>query len=305
MNDKSEYADILDSVKKLAAPEIMTVTNGERSAEVMVIPEGKRVEGIKPYLDQYLTAPERRTGTANVTQLNSFIAHVNRFKDADSVIFANDDIKNPSLTAIIDYHKQTYAGEPRFGEHRTHYKFPLSKEWQAWFKMDGEPMEQSEFAAFIEDRIGDVMPPLEGKEHPDKKIAELVKVLGGNFAGASTLVALSRTLKVNESAKVKASTNLSTGEGSIVYETEHRDDQGAPLKVPNMFMIAVPLFVGGSCYSIAVRLRYRVRLGAITWFYNLYRVENVFEDAFNGACKQVEKETELPVFLGSDENSKY
>ena len=302
-DEYTEYGDMLESVKRLAKHEIVTVKNGDRSAEVIILPEGRKAHGIKEHLDAYLTAPERRKGTANVTQLNSFIDHVNRFKDEDSVIFANNDMKNPSLTAIIDYHTSTYEGAPRFGEHRTHYKFPLSKEFTAWLDMDGSTFEQAEFAAFIEDRIADVLYPSE--DQIDEKLIELKDLLGGNFAGASTLVALSKNLLVTENAKVKSANNLSSGETSLIYETEHVDDTGAPIKVPNLFLIAIPIFVGGQYYSVAVRLRYKVRVGGIKWSYNLFRVENVFEDAFQGACEEAEKATALPLFLGSDESSQY
>jgi len=301
MPENTEYTDILESVKKLSGPEIKTVTYGEKSAEVLILPEGKRAHDIKPFLDKYLTAPERRQGTAVVTQLNSFIDHVNRFKDNDSVIFANNDMNNPSLTAVIDYHKAGFEGDPRFGEHRTHYKFPVSKEWAAWIRQDGESFEQADFAAFIEDRIGDVLHPSDGDTDANEKLKELAALLGGNFAGPSTLVALSKNLHINEASRVKNSNNLSTGETSIIYETEHLDEQGAPVKVPNMFLIGVPIFVGGDIYRIAVRLRYRIRNGKISWSYNLYRIENVFEDAFDGACKEAKERTELPLYLGSSE----
>lgn len=301
MSENTQYNDILESVKQLNNPEIKTVSHGDRSAEVLILPEGKKAYDIKPFLDKYLTAPERRKGTATVTQLNSFIDHVNRFKDENSVIFANNNMTNPSLTAIIDYHESTFEGSPRFGEHRTHYDFPLSKEWKAWLEFDGKQLSQADFAAFIEDRIGDILHTSDGDVESDEKLKELSELLGGRFAGPSTLVAFSKNLEVNDNSRVKSSTNLSSGEGSIIYETAHVDDQGAPVKVPNMFLIGLPIFVGGDIYRVAVRLRYRIRSGSISWFYNLYRIENTFEDAFEGACNKASEETGLPLFLGSPE----
>ncbi|MDA0780641.1 MAG: DUF2303 family protein [Rickettsiales bacterium] len=301
MSENNQYADILESVKQLYNPELKTVTHGDKSAEVLILPEGKKACDIKPFLDKYLTAPERRKGTAFVTQLNSFIDHVNRFKDDDSVIFANNEMSNPSLTAVIDYHKSTYEGEPRFGEHRTHYQFPLSKEWKSWLAFDGKQLSQADFAAFIEDRIGDVLHTYDGDLESDEKLKELAELLGGKFAGPSTLVAFSKNLEVNENSKVRNSNNLSSGEGALIYETEHVDSQGAPVKVPNMFLIGLPIFVGGDIYRVAVRLRYRIRSGSISWFYNLFRIENVFEDAFEGACEKAKRETGLPLFLGCPE----
>src|SRR3546814_3651479 len=65
--------------------------------------------GISPvpasYFDGYLDAPRFRRGQANLTTIESLIEHVNRFKDSQSVLFAVDDRKRPSITAIIDYHR--------------------------------------------------------------------------------------------------------------------------------------------------------------------------------------------------------
>jgi hypothetical protein len=61
------------------------------------------------------------------------------------------------------------------------------------------------------------------------------------------------------------------------------------------------VFVNDTIYSIAVRLRYRIGGGKVTWFYEMYRTDKVFDDAFNGACTQVKEATDLPLLLGSPE----
>lgn len=284
---------IIDTFKELYKPETMKLSNGR---EVVVIPAGIKIESTKKYNDEYLTAPERRKGIAKVGDIESFIAHVNRFKDVDSALFANNSPQNPGLTAVLDYHKQTAIGEPRFGEHRTHYSFPLSKEWKTWTESDGAKLSQGDFAAFIEDNILDCSIDEGGSE----RITALKSLLGGSFASPQKLVELSRGLTVNETSKVRGVTNLSTGETSIVYETEHQDTQGAPIQVPNMFLITIPVFEGGDRYRIAVRLRYR-KSSSITWFYELSQVEEVFNDAIKGACEKAKTETALPLFVGAPE----
>ncbi|MDE8453326.1 DUF2303 family protein, partial [Klebsiella pneumoniae] len=81
--------------------------------------------------DQYRTNPLRRAGTATMLSLDSLIDHVNRFKDADTVVFADDSRSAPSMTAVLDYHRAGASGDPRFGKHRSLYAFPLSDEWKA------------------------------------------------------------------------------------------------------------------------------------------------------------------------------
>jgi len=63
----------------------------------------------------------------------------------------------------------------------------------------------------------------------------------------------------------------------------------------------IPVFVAGPLYCMAVRLRYRLRAGAIEWFFELYRSDLVFESAFKEACEEASNSTGVPLFLGSPE----
>jgi|13_taG_2_1085334.scaffolds.fasta_scaffold24419_3 uncharacterized protein YfdQ (DUF2303 family) len=301
MNEENGIADIISEVKQFHGVEVKKITLDGKQIDVAVLPTGKTLKSVKPLFDEYRDKPERRTGTAALYDLSSFIAYVNRFKDEDSAIFANNDINNPSLTGIIDYHKAGYDGDPRYCMHKAVYNFPLSKEWQAWLNYDGQSFTQSDFAAFLEDRIGDVVHPSDGDESANEELEKLSALLGGNFASPNKLFSLSKELHVNEEVRVKNSVNLSSGESKIIYETEHRDESGMPIEVPNMFLIVVPVFETGDLYRVAVRLRYKVRDGKITWFYNLYRIENTFDNAFDGACKTAKEETGLPLYVGSSE----
>ena len=297
--DKNENAvELFDKIENLTDVKKINLGDG---VDVISVPRGRDIRGIKEYLDQYLENPERRTGTAQFFELESFIAHVNRFKDEDSVIFADNDVTSPKMTAIIDYHKKGFDGQPRYGMHKSTYTFPLSGEWEAWLANDGAKFTQAEFALFLEERITDILAPGDN-DLANEKLEQIKVMLGGTFAGPSTLRALSIELKVNEESKVTQRSNLNTGESTLLYQNEHKDDQGQPVKVPNMFLIGVPVFMGGDVYSIIVLLRYRLQQGNVTWTYNLYRVRNVFEDAFKGICEQVKQGTELPLYVGKPEN---
>ena len=55
--------------------------------------------------------------------------------------------KSPSLLAVYDYNHGGEKGDPRFGQHRASYSFPLSDEWQAWMRAGAlEAMTQEAFA---------------------------------------------------------------------------------------------------------------------------------------------------------------
>lgn len=304
---------LIDFVAAHAKAEIVQVEgqNGQPLTDVLVLPAGLAAHSVKKYLDEYRSAPERRQGNATFTDLASLIAHANRFKDADSALFACDDRSKPHITAVLDYHRAGAESAPRFGRHRGVYNFPLSDEWKAWMAANGKGMAQSDFAAFLEDRIVDVIPPpdfvhadFDGPDSPDKKLADLAELLGGNFAGPAKLMEMARGLSVNQAARVKNAANLSSGEISVQFETEHQDTQGQPIKVPNLFLIAIPVFVNGAAYRIAVRLRYRLDGGSIKWSYQLYRTDKVFDHAFDEAVARAATETGLPVLRGQPESER-
>lgn len=300
----SDVAAMRAAMEDLHVPKLMPLAVGSSDeADVLLAPKGMAVHSVKPFLDAYRTAPERRVGTANLGDLASFIAHAVRFKDADSAVFAHRDEDKPSLTSVLDYHP---AGEgndrARFGKHRGHYAFPVSDQWRAWADVDGRPLGQVAFAEFLEEHIMDVVaPPSDGRTEVGATALDLVAAIGGRFGGPTEIMQASRGLRITESAHVQQAVTLSTGEVELSYRTEHRDDQGQPLKVPTLFLIGVPVFDGGAAYRVAVRLQYRRKEGSVIWTMRRYRPELTFYHAFDEAVATVRAEAGLPVFIGSPE----
>ncbi len=271
--------------------------DGGTDIGLIAVPQGVNLVSAKKYLDEYLDAPERREGTAHLGDLDSFIAHAERFKDKDSVIFASPNPQHPSLISVLDYHRQGGDGAPRFGRHRGVYDFPLSEEWTRWTKAQHAPMQQRTFAEFIESNILNVADP----ETAGGGAKTFATALACEFASPARLMELSRGLSVRVNSKVANAINLSSGEGQLVYGNEHTDERGQPLKVPGAFLLALRVFRGGAVYQVPARLRYRVKEGEVTWSFELWRTDRVFEDAFLEARDKVAAATGLPVFVGTPE----
>lgn len=293
---KPEAQAVADLVKDLHQPEVVDLDHGDLKGQVLVTPRGVNVQSAKPFFDEWRGAPERREGTATLVTIDSFIAHANRFKDADSALFA-DPGDSPKLVAVLDYHRPGPDGAPRFGRHRSVYEFPISEEWEAWTTKDGQMMPQAAFAEFIEERIQDIGAPA-AAEAPVKDFATKI---GCQLATPAQLLTLSKGLSVRANSRVVNAQNLSTGEGELIYEQTHTDDKGKPLSVPGAFMLVIPVFQGDALYQVPVRLRYRVREAQVTWAVALYRPERFFDDAFKLACEKANKATSLPLFMGQPE----
>ncbi len=260
---------------------------------------GYHFESIKPLLEEWRENPERRSGTARLLTLQSLIDLVKRHKDDGSAVFGDfKDPRAPKITAVLDYHE--LGGQARHGKHRAEYAFPLSDEWQTWMAKNtaGDKLvafDQLKFANFLEDRIADLSSPL------DQEKTDFESLLGCKFAGPNELLTLARGLELNTSSKVKDFRNLQSGEVQISYEEVHEDGKGKPIKVPGLFVVEIPLFVGGERVRIITRLRYRKSEGGIVWFFQMYRPDIIMRERVTADLREVGAETGLPTFEGAPE----
>lgn len=275
-------------------------------------PGGEISTTIQKELDERKPNPRDRRGKAVLTNLDSFIAHVNRFGDSDSVVFANSQTNDPFVLAVLDYHRadrlveegdadgSTVHGEYRHGRHRSSFRFPLSDEWQAWRAANGESMTMAEFAAFLENRVLDVA---EVDKVPESA-KRFVDMMGGkaNIADWASLNKIARSLTVYENAVVENVVNLDSGALNFeVREGSETEVAGIKVSVPTMFFIDIPLFREGPKYRLPVRLRWRKPRGSITFFYEMWNPEHAFTDAFNEAIARIAAETPADVLYGSPE----
>lgn len=266
------------------------------------------------FFDAYRERPLFRSGCARMTTLESFIAHVNRFGDEDSVVFVDDTRAAPSLTAVLDYHRSDFDrgapetvvrthGEYRYGRHRTGFAFPLTEEWQAWTGKNAVPMKMEQFSQFIEKRIGDfsVAP-----ETMTEDVSRFVTVNGGKEAIAdyATLLELSRGLKVNTESVVEEAQVLASGEGHLRFTSENktRNAAGGTVKVPTMFFIAIPIFNRGASYRLPVALRYRSIPGeGVVFWYELQRHDLALDRAISESVAEVDDNTLASILFGQPE----
>ena len=312
--------DLLATTRKFVEEhsyvEMGSVTgNNGRFAEVVRYPDGRFEFTSQNTLDNQSDRPRFRRGTATLTALDSFIAHVNRFGDNDSVVFACDDRNDPYVLAVLDYHRadrlaseedeatgSTVHGEYRHGKHRSQFRFPLSEEWKAWHLTNGTKMDMAGFAAFLEDNVLDIA---EIEKVPESA-SRFVEQNGGpkQIADWQMLTKLARGLKIDENSTVSEAVTLASGEGELTISNTHDTEVGGiKVKVPTMFFIEIPIFREGAFYRIPVRLRYRKDRGGVVFWYDIWRSDRSFMDAFNEAIERIRNETPAQVFYGNPENA--
>lgn len=289
-------------LKEQMQPTIMMLNEPDTMVTALGIVTRNGLDIISPdQFDDHRLFPRRRAGTAVLSDLPSFNNHVNRFKDADSAVFACNDRSKPSLTGVLNYHRAGATSDPRFGDHRALFNFPLSDEWQAWTAFNGKELPMIGFARFLEDHIVDVTPL--SNIALGEQATNFAQILGGRekIADAATLMSMALNMQVFEQSNTASANNLATGEIRADFETIYNDSNGAKLNVPSMFVISIPVFKGEPPSQILARLRFRKEGAKIIFFYELWRTDIVFDEAFDQALNKVAMETGVPIYLGADE----
>lgn len=287
---------------------------------LMAVPAGKQVLDFTKILReaQSQLKPFLRRGTAKMADLASLIAWAQRFRDADSVLYALNSDTSPSLTCIADYHKAGPADldelgdiKARHGQHRAHYTFPLSSQWLAWRAVSGTMLSGVEMGTFLETNILDVIDPplaltapgIAGAEptEADMRLADIARRLNGSYGSAAQLLGMAGSFTVNEAADYTVAHNSTTGEATVQIKTEHMDAAGQPIRVPKLFLIAIPVFEGGPAYRLPVRFQYRKSGQTVKFILTLHDPKFAKDHAFNEAVELARAETFLPLFRGQPE----
>jgi len=297
MNDSTDNTKekLSESIRKSIEPRVIS----KDGADFLVHNQEMAVKDLTALTEKYEPAPRRRTGITTLARLHSYIDFTNRYKGNDSIILVEGKVgKNTIQAAALTIFNADPAGDDQLkaghGDFKCDYKFPISKELKAFVDKNDSVMTQADFAMFLEDHISDMSSPSLMAEEDQKAI---VRSLGGAGADPINMLELARGLEVRVTETVTNQSKLASGEMSFKFSAEHAGVDGKPLSIPAWFLITVPLFEGGAPIDIPVRLRYRVKEGVVSWFYELYRMNEAFDKAFDDAVSFIKEKTELPVFI--------
>jgi hypothetical protein len=311
-----------DTMLELGKHEAIALPDGMDLTKpfLITVPDKRKVEDLT---HKYLSAaqhlkPTQRKGTARLKDLESLIAWANRFKGDSSVLFANPVMENPSLTCIADYHDEGPAdptnplGDPsaRHGHHRGIYDFPLSEDWKAWMAVSDTPLEKDDMGEFIETQAKNIMDPTpaiiagaqdDKNDDWENRLIETACKIEGRYGQLTQLLQMSKQFLVNETSDLKLTTNRDTGEAEMKFINEHKGLNGQPLNLPNLIIIAIPVFLNGPLYRMPVRFRYRKTGGQVKFILSIYNPEKAFEASFDESLDLAVAHTDLPLFKGTPE----
>ena len=249
------------SLSQLQALIIAGAPKPDHCVPFAVLPEGYKLNS----LEQLLEKPNRIKGTVNLLTSDSFIQYIKRFVDPRTVIFA--DQPRIKFTAIIDYHETN--ADPEWAEHKAIYACPLSDQWKEWVGKDKKSMDQLEFAEFIELHISDIAPA------DDDQVG---------FSGAQ-LLEMVLAFQETRKSEFKSVRRIHDGTFQFAYSDEKG---GGNTSLPEKIRLAIPPFHNGLYYALEAKLRYRLRDGDLTLWYELIEPKAILEAAFKAVMKNIQ-----------------
>lgn len=287
-NNENTVVAVKNIVEKYFDPRVVPV---EGTKGLLIAPGCMSVAHVKRFIDDERTTPETLKGSTTLHNCQSFIDFVNRYKDNTSAIFYNQD--KQKVTCIFDCATKNNTS---FEQHKADYAFPFSDELKEWKEHNGDVMTQIDFAFFIEKNVLDLADP--DKTAESEALKEIRLRIGGHFAAVSKMVELSRGISIHSDERATVKYDPNTGESTVDFSSEHTDATGEKVKVPNMFLIVIPILKGGKSYQLPCRLRHRLKNGQIIWWYEVIDLDKAIAAAIDEELNKIKEDIALPVFYG-------
>lgn len=205
--------------------------------------------------EKWLPAPAGLRQKVNVLTPDALIDYIKLFGVKDrTVVFA--DKPNGAFTAILDYHAA--PDQPSWNQHQAVCTLTHTQAWVEWTANDRKSMNQTDFSAFLEEHIPEIVTP-----------------------DGATLVELARTFEAKKIVQFKSHQRAADGSIAFLFDEDVQGSHKAgTVKVPAEFVIKVAPYEGAKMEPIAARLRYRLNNSNLSLSYEMVRPIDVLNRAF-------------------------
>ncbi|MBP7337682.1 DUF2303 family protein [Niveispirillum sp.] len=138
------------------------------------------------------------------------------------------------------------------------------------------------------------------EELPTGYRTRLQKLQTKRFGTQQQLLTLSTEMSVRTSASSKQQIRLQDGSAILEFSEDHEAQvKGQKVKVPELFLIDIPVFDGEPSHLMPVRLYYRRAGGGIKWMVELVDHRRMLKDAILKASTDVSIATDLTLISGN------
>lgn len=278
MTETVEKENIAQTIaKEIKKP--FDIVNRDNAAIIAVPPGWKTEEHDFKHL---LPQPRRKKGRITLTDTESFVDYVTAHQIAGQTnIYCEADYESDKVAfgAVINDHANNSDGQ-QWRDHTAQYKPEKSVEWKRWTGKDGETFNQAEFATFIEDNLTDI-----------------AKVDG--MPTHSELYEMVINFEATMDSRFKQKIRLQSGAIELNFIDKEDEQTVQKMKMFEKISIGIPVFHGDKeLYRIDARLKYRIREGKLTFWYELIRPDKVLEAATEQMISTIKTGTGVPFYFG-------
>jgi len=223
--------------------------------------------------------PDRIRAATTHNSVSSFCEYLNRYKTAQTTVFASV-LESPYVfLAIIDYHDPLKAD---WCTHTAKLVLTETDEWKVWTGSNGNMFDHVAFALFIEDHLNDIV-------NPD----------------GSTMLELALNLNATQDCGFKGKLNLQNGDVGLVVDQKTDAvalGKNGEIAIPKELTIKLAPFRGIEQMNIQARFRYNLRPPRLTLGYQLIRPKAFVDAVVGAAYDTIKTETGVAVYSGDFKN---
>lgn len=225
--------------------------------------------------------PYRKKATVSLADDAGFVDYLKRHGSLASCTIwcdANYQKGQVDFTAIVNDHTEAADGQ-QWRDHLATFTPIKSVEWQRWNESHGKQMSQFDFATFIETNLADIA-SAEG------------------YPTGTDMLQMATALEITQDMRIKSAIRVQSGGVRVEYVEDADAETAKSMQVFEKFALGLPVFWGGSPYKVQARLRYRLKQGVLTFWYELIRQDKVLEDAARTLTTSIKEATGFPLFHG-------
>lgn len=205
--------------------------------------------------DTYEESPRHIAAARVVGNAESFVAYVTKHVvPGHTEVYA--DTPSSAVVAVLDSHD---AGQGGWQKHTARLELRHTKSWEAWTKVDGQLLAQTDFAEFIEQQALDVRSP-----------------------ETAVLIEIAQSFQAKTSVDFEGGERLDSGQVRLEYKetVTAKAGQKGHIDIPTELELLLRPYIGGPVYVVVARFRYRLRGSQLGLGIVLQRPQEILDAAF-------------------------
>lgn len=279
----AETANIAETLARELKNATALRANADNDHLIFGLPPGWKTENVD--LEKLRDTPRRKVAKVNLTDTDSTISYLKRHGSlANATVWCQCDYTayHLSFIGILNDHGEK-ENEPHWRDHRALYTPEKSEEYKRWTQVNKKAMSQEAFAVFLEDNLKDI-------------------TTADGFPTGAQMLQMALDFQAKQDMRFKSAIRIQSGGVRMEYVADEDKNTIEAMQIFDRFQIAIPVFRNDVArYPIEARLRYRVKEGALVFWFELIRPDLVIEQSANHMIEKIRAEAGLPFFFGSPE----